>query len=577
MVRVKDPIPGVVYMSDADIGHYISLGVFTNQTLIGACRETFSRHAGRVALSGPTRTMSYAELDARTTRGAAALWRLGLRPTDRALFQIRNSPELVQAFFSCLKIGVIPICTLPAHREQEITYIGNHAAAKVHFVHGDDSRFDMVSFARSLTTAIPSVSSVIKVLGGPTESNALAFEELIEAEDIEKARVLVDAVDLDPYQVAVFQLSGGTSGIPKIIPRFNAEYLHAMRSVIDFMGITSETVTFTPNPFMHNAPLSKFWGPTLLSGGEVAIAEGPSIADIEATLAARRPNWIGMAKVHLLRLAETGGVGRLSFDNVCAFAVPDSARQLSSMLRATCVPMYGMTEGLLALGSPTDSPEALDSTVGRSTSPHDLIRIVRPGTEEDLPDGEIGELLVRGPCTIRGYYNAPDRDAEAFTADGFYRSGDLMSFTTIDGVRNLVFKGRVKDVIDRGGEKINCGEVEAAIGLHPAVGAVACVAMPDPMYGERMCAFIVPQEGADDPTLNTISKHLAALGFAKFKWPERIELVPELPMTTSGKVSKPKMRELIAAKLAEEARGRRVSALVTEPSSRDAGKPSPNL
>jgi long-subunit acyl-CoA synthetase (AMP-forming) len=195
-----------------------------------------------------------------------------------------------------------------------------------------------------------------------------------------------------------------------------------------------------------------------------------------------------------------------------------------------------------------------------------LIRIVRPGTDEDLPDGEIGELLVRGPCTIRGYYNAPDRDAEAFTADGFYRSGDLMSFTTIDGVRNLVFKGRVKDVIDRGGEKINCGEVEAAIGLHPAVGAVACVAMPDPMYGERMCAFIVPQAAADDPTLNTIGKHLAALGFAKFKWPERIELVPELPMTTSGKVSKPRMRELITAKLAQEtATGERSATKLRSP------------
>jgi len=214
--------------------------------------------------------------------------------------------------------------------------------------------------------------------------------------------------------------------------------------------------------------------------------------------------------------------------------------------------MYGMTEGLLAFCSPTDPPEALNSTVGRSTSPYDLIRIVRPGTDEDLPEGEIGELVVRGPCTIRGYYNAPDRDAEAITADGFYRSGDLMSFTTIDGVRNLLFNGRVKDVIDRGGEKINCGEVEAAIGLHSAIGAVACVAMPDLLYGERMCAFIVPRAGADDPTLNTISAHLAALGFAKFKWPERIELVRELPVTTSGKVSKPRMRELIAAKLKEE-------------------------
>jgi non-ribosomal peptide synthetase component E (peptide arylation enzyme) len=552
MVRVKEPLPGVVYMSDADIDHYISAGVFTNETLIGAFRETFARNADRIALSGPARTMSYSDLDAQTTRGAAALWRLGLRPTDRALFQIRNSREMVQAFFSCLKIGVIPICTLAAHREQEITYIGNHAAAKAHFVHGDDSRFDMVSFARSTAKSIPSLNYVIKVLGGPTESGALAFEELIEAEDTEKARALVDAVDLDPYQAVIFQLSGGTSGIPKIIPRFNAEYLLAMRSVIAFMGLTSETVAFTPNPFMHNAPMSCFWGPTLLAGGEVAIAEGPSIADIEATLAARRPNWIAMAKVHLLRLADAGGLGRLTFDNVRAFSVPDSARQLSTLLGATCVPMYGMTEGLLTFGSPTDPPEMLNTTVGRSVSPHDLIRIVRPGTEEDLPDGEIGELLVRGPSTIRGYYNAPERDSEAITANGFYRSGDLMSFTTIDGVRNLVFNGRVKDVIDRGGEKINCGEVEEALGLHPAISAVACVAMPDPRYGERMCAFVVPRAGADDPTLNIITTHLAALGLAKFKWPERIELVRELPATTSGKVSKPLMREIIAAKLKEE-------------------------
>src|SRR5258706_4229031 len=265
--------------------------------------------------------------------------RLGTRPTEWALFQIRNSPELVQALFSCMKIGVIPICTLPAHREQEITYIGNHAAAKVHFVHGDDSRFDMVSFARSMTTAIPSVNSVIKVLGGPTESIALAFEELIEAEDIEKARVLVDAVDLDPYQVAVFQLSGGTSGIPKIIPRFNTEYLYAMRSVSAFMGLTSQTVTFTPTPFMHNAPMSCFWGPTLLVGGEVAISQGPSIAAIEATLAARRPHWIPMAKVHLMRLAEACGGPRVSFGRGRAGCRGRSRAPISLLLGGAARPM----------------------------------------------------------------------------------------------------------------------------------------------------------------------------------------------------------------------------------------------
>lgn len=549
---VDTKIPGVVYLPAADIRYYEGKGVFTDQTLSGAFRETFSRYADRIALSELTALTTFAELDSMTDRGAAALWRLGLRPTDRVLFQMRNCKELVYAFFSCLKIGVIPVCTLAAHREQEIGYIGRHTAAKAHFVHGDDTRFDGVEFARAMAANIPSMAHILVARGNGERAGTLSFEALIAAEDAAAARALVDSVQLDPHQVALFQLSGGTSGIPKIIPRFNNEYRYGMQSVIEFMGLSDASVVFTPNPFMHNAPMSSFWGATLLAGGEVTIAPGPSITDIEAALAARKPNWLALAKVHLMRLIEGGVTQRLSFDHVKAFAVPDSAKHLSELLGARCVPMYGMTEGLLCFCAPDDPAETIESTVGRSTSVHDEIRIVHPGTEEDLREGETGELLVRGPCTIRGYYNAPDRDAEAFTADGFYRSGDLMSFRTVQGVRNLVFQGRVKDVIDRGGEKINCSEVELAIGEHSAVGAVACVAMPDPLYGERMCAFIVSREGSDGLTLPALVEHLGARGLAKFKWPERIELVPELPMTTSGKVSKPLMREIIANKLKAE-------------------------
>ena len=553
MAGVQSPIPGVVYMPKEALAHYITMGIIGEETLIDAYRRIFAFAPERVALSGPGDTVSFAELDNITNRGAAALWRLGLRPTDRVLFQMRNCRELVYAFLSCLKIGVIPVCTLAAHREQEIGYIGNHAGAKAHFVHGDDSRFDMIAFAQEMAPRIPSIAHIITVRGGDRPVTGItSFEALIASEGGAAAQSLVESMTLDPYQVAVFQLSGGTSGIPKIIPRFSNEYLYAMRSVIGLMGIRQDTVTFTANPFMHNAPMSCFWGPTLLAGGEVVIADGPSIADIEAALATRRPNWIALAKVHLLRLIENGVTERLTFDNVRAFAVPDSAKQLSAMLGAPCVPMYGMTEGLLGFAVPDDPDETIKFTVGRSTSPHDEIRIVRPDTEEDLPDGEIGELLVRGPCTIRGYFNAPERDVEAFTADGFYRSGDLMSWRTVNGVRNLVFNGRVKDVIDRGGEKINCSEVELAISRHTSIGAVACVAMPDPFYGERMCAFIVLRDHASSLTLSELGEHLAGEGLSKFKWPERIELVPELPATTSGKVSKPLMREIIAAKLKAE-------------------------
>ena len=544
-------MPGVVYLPEADADFYVREGVLTEQTLIAAFRDSFIRNADRVALADVDGVTTYRELDVRSDQGAAALWNLGLRPLDRILFQVRNSRALIEAFFACLKIGVIPVCTLAAHREAEIGYIGRHTEAKAHFVHGDDPRFDMIAFARKLRSELPAVEQIV-VVGGEGADDAPSFARLADAEDPQNARKLVEAIDLDPWQAALFQLSGGTSGIPKIIPRFNNEYRYSMQTVVDFIPLGRDVVAFTPNPLMHNAPTLCVWGPALLAGGEVAVATGPQLADIEALLAARRPTWILMAKVHQLRLYESGALNRLSFDNVLGFPVPDSAVELSRMLGANCYPIYGMTEGILAFGRPGDPQEAIASTVGRSSSPYDQIRIVAPETETDVPAGEVGELLLKGPCSLRGYYNAPERNAEIITSDGYYRSGDLMSFKSNDGTPYLLFHGRVKDVVDRGGEKINCSEVELAIAQHPDVTAVACVGMPDPLYGERMCAFVRARDGGQHLDLADITQHLAGLGLAKFKWPERLELIDELPMTTSGKVSKPLMRAMIAAQLRAE-------------------------
>jgi len=552
-MTVKNPMLGVIYMPDADIERYVRLGVLTEQPLISAFRQSFAANADRVAICEPDVEVTYRELDTISDRGAAALHRLGLRPGDRALFQIRNCKELLYAFFACLKLGVIPICTLAAHRQAEIGYLGNHGGAKVHFIHTDDSRFDMAGFAAQMRSAIPSVQHIISVRGPVQHSDTLCFDALVAAEDAQLARELVNSIEHDPFQVVLFQLSGGTSGVPKIIPRYSNEYRYTIQSVIDWVGLDRDIVTFTPNPLMHNAPMAQYWGPALLLGGEVAIAAGPSLAQIEETLGFRRPNWIALAKVHMLRLKETGATDRLSFDNVLGFIVTDSAPVLSKIVGARCLPIFGMTEGLLCFVRPNDPPKAFASTQGRPTSPFDELRAVEPGTERDVATGEIGELLVRGPCTIRGYYDAPERNVEAFTADGFYRSGDLIRFVEIEGDRYLVFEGRVKDVVDRGGEKINCSEIENALILHSSVGAVACVAMPDPLYGERMCAFIVLREGAAPIALGDLRTFLEQRGLAKFKWPERVEIVGDLPMTTSGKVSKPIMRAMIAKRLQLEA------------------------
>ena len=209
--------------------------------------------------------------------------------------------------------------------------------------------------------------------------------------------------------------------------------------------------------------------------------------------------------------------------------------------------VLGMAEGLLCYTRLDDHEEVSCRTQGRPLSPADEIRIVdSDGT--DVATGEVGELWCRGPYTIRGYFQAPERNREAFTADGFYRTGDVVR---LDPSGNLVVEGRIKDLINRGGEKINAEEIEAHLIAHPAVSVAAVVAMPDAILGEKACAYLSLRDG-ETFALSAMREFLAARGVAQFKWPERIEIVDQLPLTNVGKIRKTELRRDIAEKLAAE-------------------------
>jgi 2,3-dihydroxybenzoate-AMP ligase len=203
--------------------------------------------------------------------------------------------------------------------------------------------------------------------------------------------------------------------------------------------------------------------------------------------------------------------------------------------------VFGMAEGLLCFVRLDDPPDVRYETVGRPVCPDDELLLV----DEDgnpIPDGEVGELLVRGPYTLRGYYGVPEYNARTFTPDGFYRSGDLMRRHPSG---NYIVEGRKKDLINRGGEKISAEEVENLILSHPAVLNVACVPMPDPVLGERMCAFVIRREGGT-LTLDELVAFLAEKGLARFKLPERLELVDDFPLSKFGKVAKNILSEMAA-------------------------------
>ncbi len=206
-----------------------------------------------------------------------------------------------------------------------------------------------------------------------------------------------------------------------------------------------------------------------------------------------------------------------------------------------------MSEGVIMFIRKSDPEDVRLHTSGRPICPDDEIRLL-DADDNEVAQGEVGEFCVRGPYTLRGYYGTPEHNARAFTTDGFYRSGDLMRQHPSG---NYIVEGRKKDLINRGGEKISAEEVENLILQHDAVRNVACVPMPDERLGERMCAYVVPQAGRT-LALEDLVAFLAAKEIARFKLPERLELVDDLPVSTFGKVSKKTLGEWIADRLAAE-------------------------
>ncbi|WP_447739849.1 AMP-binding protein [Pseudomonas laurentiana] len=549
--HVAAPIPGVVYPPQGELDRYLDQGVLGFETLADGFRSIARQYPDNVALLGPNLRITYQELDARSTRLAGAFLKQGLQPLDPVVFQLRDSEQLVVAFLACLKAGLIPICTLAAHREREIGYLANLAEAKLHIVQGDDPKFDSIGFARKMQEATPSLRLIMQVRGSAQEG-VLHQNALVDGIDLAEAEALLQGIRLDPFQVAVYQLSGGTTGVPKIIPRFHNEYLYNMRAVAKWLDYQADDVLFMPQPMVHNLNMGCCFGPFLMTGGTVTVTPDLQPETLISLIATTKPTWLMLGGPIIARLESAIQDGRVDLANARGVLVANSAAKLQKLLGVRTHNVFGITEGVIMFGHKEDSVEAHDTTNGRPVSAWDDIRILVPGTEQDAKPGEIGEPAFKGPYTIHGYFRAEERNRETFTRDGYYRSGDLMYAKVIDGKTYYVFCGRLKDLVSRGGEKINCEEVELAIAGHPAVAAVAAVGYPCPVFDERLCAALVLRDGFAAPTVAELGAYLEDYGLAKFKWPERIEVLEVFPLTASGKLSKEKLREQVKANVERE-------------------------
>ena len=533
---------------------YIRAGRWQAETLGDALAAAAARHGERVLLKDDAGALTYAQVERLARRVALGLLDLGLRRRDIVLLQLPNVREFVIVFFALHKIGVVPVMCLPAHRRAEIAHFAAMTSAKAHFFAPGYRGFDFLAMARGVQAQAQSLRHLIAT-GNGAQPGLTFLGPWMETADRESSGVL-DAQAVDPYDVAFLLLSGGTTGVPKLIPRTHADYLYNARECARVLGWGKDTVFLAALPAAHNFALGQPGIVAVLAvGGSVVLCPSTRPQDVlgaterhHATVLPASPALL----ITVLDHAQQGGHDLGSLRQVCVGGqrmLPELFDRASAAFeRATILHAFGMAEGMTNLSRPGDPQEIRRATQGRPVSPADEFRIVDDAGAE-VGAGEVGELIVRGPYTIRGYYRAEEHNRSAFTAEGFYRTGDLVR---LHPSGNFVVEGRKKDVINRGGEKISAEEVENLILGHPAVRMAAVVAMPDAVMGERGCAFVVAREGAA-LTLGELTDYLLQRQIAKFKLPERLELVDAMPVTAMGKVSKKALREMIAAKLAAEA------------------------
>jgi 3-phosphoshikimate 1-carboxyvinyltransferase len=483
-----------------------------------------SRAVVEVAADGAIRELSWSALANEVHRAAAALESFGLGNGDTVAFQLPNQNQFTIIALATLRLGGVCEPLMPIFRERELSFMLRESGARLLLVPGRFRGRDHAAMAEGLRAELPALEHVVVVDGGRW---------------LEGAPAVVAAPRPRPDQIAQLLFTSGTSGEPKGALHRHDVLMRAADHHIDHFGLGRDDVVYVPSPLAHQTGF--------LYGMWIAIRLGvpqvlQEVWDAEVGLDTMQRFGVTFVQAatpflaDLTRVAQDRGEGpgRLRTFVATGAAIPrELARRSREVLGAEVGGAWGTTESCLGCAfAPGDPPERAWGTDGRAL---DGVRLrVVDDDGRPLSAGEEGNFEVHTDCLFEGYLNRPALTADAVTADGYYSTGDL---ARIDAEGYVRITGRVKDVINRGGEKVPVAEIEQLLHAHPAVRDVAIVAMPDERLGERACAFAVLDEGAE-LDFETMLEYLDSCKVSKTYWPERLELVEYLPRTPSGKIQK---------------------------------------
>ncbi len=510
---------------------YEGLECWEKATFGDLCQRWAKEYGKQTALVCGEERISYQELEEQSTSLAYGFLEIGLKKGMYVAFQLANHNDMVIALMALLKIGAVPILFLPNHREQELLPICELVEPAMYLVEQEYQGFTYDSLIEKLKMACPSVQKIV-VQGG--DGRYPDLESLMKKSRGEKLPTVY------PDDLAILLLSGGSTGVPKLIPRCHEDYVYINRICAKAANLNAKSRYLVGLPAEHNFSLGcpGIFG-TLDCGGQVIFCEYPSPDEIlelieqeQVTITAIVPTMAAMC-LELMEWDETYDVSSLQILQIGgALLEPSLACKVVERKFGALQQVYGTTEGLFMVTTPEDDMETITTTQGRPLGEQIDVRIVDENGN-DMGIGESGELICKGPYTISGYYMAEEANKESFTADGFYRTGDKAMRLSNGTYRVL---GRVKEQINRAGEKITPAEVEEFLCRDPRIKEAVVVGVPDAILGHRICAFVRPKETM--VTLPQVKQHFQTLGVAAYKYPDQLEEILQWPMTKVGKIDR---------------------------------------
>jgi non-ribosomal peptide synthetase component E (peptide arylation enzyme) len=501
-----------------------------------------------IAIVDETSRITWAQLANRVNRLAAAFVDAGLKPGEFVGIQLPNRIEFVEAYLAIQRAGLRALTMMSIYREKDVEFMLNKTKASAYVTLDSHRKFNYVEMAAKLMDSVPSLRHVI-IVGEPAPGMH-SYESFMRSEDVSSGAFR--HLRPDPDSLSKVSFTSGTTGFPKGVAHTHNTDMVPPLLTAKALGLTHETPIWMPSPICHATGLAFGVYDSLLCGAKLVLQDVWNPVRALEMISAERAVFTVSATPFIAEILEVGNLHDYDLTSFRYFGSGGARIPTTLVERAKeemgcyLLRVFGQAEAPLhTLNLPGDPWEKLLTRDGKAFD-EVKVRIVDPETRtQELPAGEVGEYATWGPHVFLGYYDNTEASWEAKDQDRWYYSADLC-LKDEDGF--VLYVDRIKDIVNRGGIKISALEVENMLAQHPGVQNAAIVAVPDDRLGERACAFIVPRPG-HEVTLQSLGAFLDSQGVTKQKWPEQLEIVPQLPFTATGKIQKNLLRDSLEARI----------------------------